>query len=63
VTRGSIEKWKRLSESDADWLLWREPVTNGVVEFVTYELPIAANWIISVLNVKINQIKCIEGSD
>jgi hypothetical protein len=42
VIRGSIGKWKRLTESGSEWLLWREPVTNGAVDFITYELPYTA---------------------
>ena len=42
MTRGSIGKWKGITENGVQWLVWRQPVTNGGIEFLTTELPILA---------------------
>jgi hypothetical protein len=29
-------------ESEVEWLFWREPISNGEVDFITSELPLVA---------------------
>ena len=42
MTGGAIGKWKKLTVNGAGWLIWRQPVTGGEVNFMTYELPMVA---------------------